>query len=466
MQDNNINSEVPFALEIKRPLAKDAETVTCTALLRQVPKRRRVYQADWNGRGVIVKLFLSKFSAKRHLRREWKGLSLLQARSLQAPKPLFTGQTKKGRLAIVVEKINNAQTAVELINQTTNPTDKKELQLRICRELARQNSKGVVQDDLHLGNFLLSDNKVYALDAGQIRFVRSGLARKVSISQLASLVCCFGDIDADSIELICAEYSKARGWHFSDSDRKLFNKALAAHKRKIIRKALKKTLRNSSRFVRFRTKDYTAVFDKTFRVDCETEFIKQLDSLMDGGDILKKGNTCYVSRLSYHGRDIVIKRYNNKGRFHSLRHTIKGSRARAGWLNAHLLGILNIAAPRPLAFIENRKGPFLWNCYLVTEYVKGQNLFYFLRDTKANCQKRPELAKQMVTVLNKLAQHRISHGDLKHSNILITEEGSMLTDFDSMRRHKFGFFYRIRRSKDINRIRRDWPEFQAVQTAL
>ncbi len=120
-----------------------------------------------------------------------------------------------------LEKINNSQTAVELINQTTNPTDKKELQLRICRELARQNSKGVVQGDLHLGNFLLSDNKVYALDAGQIRFVRSGLARKVSISQLASLVCCFGDMDADSIELICAEYSKVRGWHFSDSDKKV-----------------------------------------------------------------------------------------------------------------------------------------------------------------------------------------------------------------------------------------------------
>ena len=82
---------------------------------------------------------------------------------------------------------------------------------------------------------------------------------------------------------------------------------------------------------------------------------------------LKNGNTYFVSRINLAGREIVVKRYNHKEVIHSVRQTIKRSRARRGWLHEHRLRMLNIATPRPLAYIESRRGMVVWKSYLVTQ---------------------------------------------------------------------------------------------------
>jgi tRNA A-37 threonylcarbamoyl transferase component Bud32 len=173
---------------------------------------------------------------------------------------------------------------------------------------------------------------------------------------------------------------------------------------------------------------------------------------MDKGRNLKNGNTCYVSRLTWSGRDIVIKRYNHKGFIHSLRHTIKGSRARRAWIHAHRLGMLKIATPKPLAYIERRRGSLVWRSYLVTEYVQGQEFCYFLEDGSLSEEDHSKATHQVVDLLDKIGKFKISHGDLKHSNILITKNGPTITDLDGMKVHKFRWAYRVRRNKDIARF--------------
>jgi serine/threonine protein kinase len=169
---------------------------------------------------------------------------------------------------------------------------------------------------------------------------------------------------------------------------------------------------------------------------------------MDKGQILKDGNTCYVSHLHWNGQDVVVKRYNHKGLVHSLRHCIKGSRARRGWLHGHRFRMLKIATPKPLAYIEQYKGKLIWQSYLVTEYVKGQKLYDFLQDDKINSQRRSNAIQQVKKLLDKMGKHHITHGDLKHTNILITKNGPVLTDLDSMRAHRWNWIYQLRRKKD------------------
>jgi serine/threonine protein kinase len=55
-------------------------------------------------------------------------------------------------------------------------------------------------------------------------------------------------------------------------------------------------------------------------------------------------------------------------------------------------------------------------------------------------------------LLNNLGQYRISHGDLKHSNILITDNGPVLTDLDGMKVHRWDWIHRARQTKDITRF--------------
>ena len=216
---------------------------------------------------------------------------------------------------------------------------------------------------------------------------------------------------------------------------------------------LKKCLRTSRRHLQIKAGSYIAMFDRGFCQDAESlDFIEKIDTLMDKGRILKEGDTSYVSRLMWNGKDVVVKRYNHKGFIHSLRHTIKRSRARRAWLHGHRLGTLKIATPKPLAYIEQYKGKLVWKSYLVTEYIEGQKLYDFLRDGKTGQEQRSMAIQQVKKLLDKMGKYRITHGDLKHTNILVTKNGPVLTDLDGMKVHRWNWLSRIRRDKDRARL--------------
>jgi tRNA A-37 threonylcarbamoyl transferase component Bud32 len=60
--------------------------------------------------------------------------------------------------------------------------------------------------------------------------------------------------------------------------------------------------------------------------------------------------------------------------------------------------------------------------------------------------------RQVKNMLDKIGKYRITHGDLKHTNILITDNGPMITDLDGMKVHKWNWTYKISRAKDLQRF--------------
>jgi tRNA A-37 threonylcarbamoyl transferase component Bud32 len=450
----NRMAQFPFQLLVKRSGSQNqTESLLCTALLRAIPGRRAVYDATWNGKNIIVKVFSHKISARRHLKKERRGLNLLHSKGLNVPKVLFYGQTQGGQQVIAIEKITESATVLDVLGKTANESEKLDLLILVCKELARQHDKGIFQKDLHLGNFLLRGDKVFMLDAGQIRFSHREMNKRKSISQLARLIGYLPTNDTVSVAKLCEEYFKVRGWRFVKPDELLLQKQFIAHKEKAVRSALKKCLRTSKRYLRVKSGKYLAVFDRSFYKEAELlDFIEQIDVLMSKGQVLKNGHTCFVSRVKWDDKDIVIKRYNHKGFIHSLRHTIKGSRAKRVWLYGHRLRMLDIATPKPLVYIEQYSGPLVWKSYLVTEYVRGQKLYDFLRDANVAEEDRSAAAQKIAELLDKLSKHRITHGDLKHSNILITNNGPVLTDLDGMKTHKWNWTCRAKQT-------RDWEHF-------
>jgi tRNA A-37 threonylcarbamoyl transferase component Bud32 len=374
--------QFPFQLSIKNNLENcREESVRCTALLRAIKGRRKVYDALWNGRVVILKVFSDRISGRCHLKREWQVMKILQERGLNSPEPLFYGRTDGGRWAMVMEKLIDGETALEAVVDAGSGAEKLNILINVCRELAGQNSRGVLQRDLYLGNFLISSNNVFALDAGQMRILRREAGKKRSMRQLAVLGCSFDESDTEGIGELYREYHLCRGWEFSKKDEESLGKLVRKYRQKAIRKKLKKSLRTGKRHLRIKGDGYSAVFDKEFCEGVEpADFIRQIDALMDRGQILKRGRTCYLSRVCWNNKDVVVKRYNHKGFFHSVRQTIKLSRARRRWLNGQRSGMLNIATPKPVAFIERLKGLIIWNSYLVTEYVEGQKISRSMKD--------------------------------------------------------------------------------------
>jgi tRNA A-37 threonylcarbamoyl transferase component Bud32 len=201
---------------------------------------------------------------------------------------------------------------------------------------------------------------------------------------------------------------------------------------------------------------YRGIFDRRFAEETPAdEFVRHVDTLMRQGHVLKSDSASFVSRVLWNGHDVVIKRYNHRSLWHSLRHTIKGSRAQRNWRNGHRLRSLKIATPEPLAYIEEYRGPLLWQSYFVARFVAGSQVQEILRDGTAAEAHKQRINDQVLMLLRVMAEHGISHGDMKHTNILYDGTGVVLTDLDAMRIGGIGCLRRRRYQRDVHRYLRD-----------
>jgi tRNA A-37 threonylcarbamoyl transferase component Bud32 len=180
-----------------------------------------------------------------------------------------------------------------------------------------------------------------------------------------------------------------------------------------------------------------------------------LVSLIGGGEDIKTSCVSDVYRTQWAGRDVVVKRYNHVGLGHSLRHSIKGSRARRSWINGRRLLRLGIPTPRPLAYIDEYRGLLLWRSYIVTEFVDGRRLSALLEDERVPHGAKRRIISQVLRLMHRLSVHGINHGDLKHTNILCRAGKVILTDLDSVETHGWEWLHRRRQAVDMARFLRD-----------
>ena len=193
------------------------------------------------------------------------------------------------------------------------------------------------------------------------------------------------------------------------------------------------------------------------RGDTAAEFLKQLEKQTETGILLKHDTATRVVRCQYHGWDIVIKRYNHQGFWHSLRHTLKGSRARKCWRFGHRLRAAKISCAEPIGVVERRKFGLIWESYILNAFVEGPDIQRFLQNETVSKQAKDAVMQKVHTLVSRLADHRISHNDLKPSNLIIKDDSPILIDLDSMKRHcgrwVTAFYQWKMKNKVRNRIR-------------
>jgi len=451
-------SKLPFTLKINtHSPAGRCEKVLCHSVLRALGKTRMVYDATWGGRRIVLKVFSKFGKARHHAMREWRGLEQLQARKINSPEPLFCGRCPEGWV-VATAWLDDAIAAEELWKAAETTERKVQIVGLIATELARHHDRGILQTDMHLGNFMIRGKEVFAIDPAMIRFVNNPIDRRESIRQLAQLAVLLPEGSGSPIESVFREYAAARSWTVGPQDVEQLHREHRRCRNRGVERGLRKFLRVNRRHQEIRNGAWRGLASRRFSEQTSLEALTTgLDEIMARGRILKNGRTAFVSRVTLGGMDVVVKRYNPRGFLYSLRHTLKGSRAQRSWLNANRLFLLGIPTPEPLAYVDQYKGLFLYCSYFITEFVPGKSLYTILRDPDTPENQKQRLVEEVIRTMDRMADHGVNHGDLKHTNILCKDETVVLIDLDGMRVGGLPWLRRCRHQKDRARFLRDIP---------
>jgi tRNA A-37 threonylcarbamoyl transferase component Bud32 len=418
--------------------------------LRVLPGKRLTGAGRWNGQAVLAKLFIAARGAERHWRRECQGAERLQVAGLPTPALLAAGRLAGGGHYVLYAYLENAR--------GPDAAAADEL-ARVFTQLGRLHAAGLLQEDAHLGNFLLRGDDVCVIDGDAVRPLRD--ARDGA----ANLALLFAQLPpstaADRRGPLLAAYRA--GNPAADVDETRLAAAVARACAARLADYLGKCLRDCSLF---RVEKTAARFVAMARDEADflAPIVADPDRWLAAGTPLKLGRTATLARVEHAGRVLVIKRYNIKGPAHALSRCWRPSRAWHSWIEGQRLRFLGIATPRPLALIERRLGPLRGKAWLITEYCAGESLTARLAD-RLDAPPRAELAA-LGELFARLAAARISHGDLKATNLLWEDGRIGLVDLDAMRQHAGAAGFARAWRRDRARLLRNWPAASALARAV
>ena len=182
---------------------------------------------------------------------------------------------------------------------------------------------------------------------------------------------------------------------------------------------------------------------------------------------LKNDQTTTVIEHTVVDKNVVIKRYNARNLKHCLSRAVRKSRAQRCWdMSFEFVNIgLNVA--EPLLMYEQRFGPLRLDAYFVNEKLSGVELLTAL-PTMTQGQKEQVVA-QIYDAFNKMREAKITHGDMKATNLMWVNEQLYFIDLDASKCHRSDFLFTRANNKDKKRFMKNWkdkPELLALFSEL
>jgi tRNA A-37 threonylcarbamoyl transferase component Bud32 len=425
--------------------------------LRVLPGKRLVAQVEIAGSVRLLKLFIAA-GAERHCAREASGIRALQAQGVATPELLGEGEIDGGGRYLLSAYLDGAETLQQRWEAlpARQPGDADALTLlgQALSLIGTMHQRGLVQTDLHLGNFLLHETQLYVIDGDAVETLNPGapLAPAQAEDNLAIF---FAQLDPEwdeLCELLLIGY-------LQHSPLALNPDRLAEQIKRVRQRRLDDFLRKTLRdCTQFSIKRSWTRFAAVVRTEYQrlASLLAAPDDALAGQTLLKDGGSSTVGCAVADGKSVVIKRYNIKGFGHWLTRFWRPSRAWHSWLAAHRLQFLGVPTPAPLAMIEQRFGPLRRRAWLLTEYCPGVDLLHHLG--KDGLQLPDEhTAMALLHLFAQLAQARISHGDFKATNLLWHQGRVVLIDLDAMQAHRSESGWRRCWQKDRQRFIRNWP---------
>ena len=448
--------QMPFFVNIK---GKSSFDLFCFRVLRLIPGKRMVCLCNYNGIRAVAKFFLSKKKGAVHCSREEQGINALKKAGVMTPDIIFKGFIAPDGLPILgFQEITPSRDIMDIPETKKTGVQSNKLVGRVIKSIAKQHEAGLCQDDIHKGNFLLTDDEIYSIDGSSVDLRNSGrpLSQTKSLKNLGLFFAQFKPGHDNIIFPAFNEYARKRSWQ---KNQKLYNCLLKKIKfyRKLRKKRiLKKIFRESTAFVCKKNMRNYLICDRKLYTKGMARFFDDPDALLDKGKILKNGNTSTVALIEIDKKHFVVKRYNIKNPWHALKRCLRHTRAYTSWRNSIMLIFFDILTPKPVAFYEKRFGPFRSTGYFIMEHIDGTDAMTFFQSENIKTCETKKIAARFGGLFKSLADNSISHGDFKATNFIIKNGEIYVIDLDSMQEHRFKWGFKKAFNKDCRRMIKNW----------
>jgi tRNA A-37 threonylcarbamoyl transferase component Bud32 len=332
----NLASKLPVT--IKASNSSNASTegnteFTLVKIIKRVPEKRVVCEGLVNGKTKLIKCFIQHKRHKLHCKRELdanQSLAELTDYSLNCEQ-LITFESNQVSI-LAFDFLPNAISLKEQLSAAPCEKDKAIIEQSI-QALAELYQKNIIQKDLHLGNILISQQKLYLIDADTMSFYQQKLSAEQILDNyslfLAQLV---------PIYQLYTEQFVAKLNGFLDSDQQQsatqVNLKIAQHKQQILLRFKNKTLRKATAFSISHRNGFKIHLDNRYKAISKSALELALEEL---------------TKKRPQSRVIVVQKQSY------FLHLTKKVQARELWQTAQMLQHERIPALKAIALIEQKR---------------------------------------------------------------------------------------------------------------
>jgi tRNA A-37 threonylcarbamoyl transferase component Bud32 len=449
------------------------QTLELLELLRVLPRKRVVALARWQGALVVAKLFFKRGRWEQHLQRDVQGVAALEEAGIKTAGLVANGELVDGQCGFLLMRYIENGEGLGPRWERADTQERLELLHKVVSLIADCHERGILQQDIHLDNFLLQGAAVYLIDAGNLeRYPQNvdGVDGVNSLRNLAVFLAQF-PVSNDALAPSLYEYYRQQRPSADLSEDIAVFAALLRKKRTIrLKLVLKKLYRETSANGYRRDWNHYIVYDRCLESPALQTFLVAPDGFIDRGEIIKAGTTTTVALIEIDGVQYVLKRYNIKDLWHRIRRLFRPSRAWLCWRNAHMLKMLGVRTANPLLMMERRFGPLRREAYFLSEYLPGEDALRVLNNEPFDAPVWQRTLSQFKDLLATFRDYSIVHGDMKATNFQITGQDVAVLDLDGMYQESDTRRFARAREKDLQRFAKNWKDdparAQKVQTML
>ena len=190
------------------------------------------------------------------------------------------------------------------------------------------------------------------------------------------------------------------------------------------------------------------------------DLLSKPEQLLQQSEILKDDKSTTVGKFAWQKKQYIIKRFNARNKGHAVKRSMRRSRASNCWHISQTFINCGLSVAKPIAMLEHRILFFKAKSFFISEYVDGAEILDWLPEQDTAM--RAKVKQKVIEIFAIFNANRLSHGDMKATNLLWSGEQIVLIDLDVAKQHSTRILFARAHMRDKRRFIRNGALFAKI----